>query len=237
MWREINGRAKLLLLLALVTAGHGQTKESKDQVNVNWLYGAYLPKDVPLTSLTGKQRFQLYLRQTYTTPGIYAKTVFFTIRDQSADSPPDWNRDAAGFVKRFASRQGQFIIQNSLQALGNAAVGWEPRYERCRCSGFWLRTRHAAVRNFVTYARDEESLRPQLMPYAAAYGAGAIAARWQPNNPSPTIRGYQAAITQVFVGVGSNWLGEFMPDILNKLRRKKQKTAGTAQPAGSPDRP
>jgi hypothetical protein len=224
MWRDAHCRAKILLLLALVTACHGQTKDSKDskdQVNVNWLYGAYVPKDVPLTSLTGKQRFQLYLRQTYTTPGIYAKTVFFVIRDQNADSPPDWDGGASGFVKRFASRQGQFIIQNSLQAVGNAAVGWEPRYERCRCEGFWSRTRHAAVRNFVTYARDEESLRPQLMPYAAAFGAAAIAARWQPNNPSPTVRGYQGAITQVFVGVGSNWLGEFMPDILNKLRRKK----------------
>jgi len=94
MWREVNWRARLLLLLALATACHGQTKEPKDQVNVNWLYGAYVPKDVPLAPLTGKQRFQLYLRQTYTTPGIYAKTVFFTLRDQSADSPPDWDRNA-----------------------------------------------------------------------------------------------------------------------------------------------
>lgn len=236
MWREVHWRGKLLLLLALVSACHGQTTESKDQINVNWFYGAYVPKDVPLIPLTGTQRFQLYLRHTYTTPGIYAKTAFFAIRDQSADSPPDWDGGAGGFFRRYASRQGQFIIQNSLQAAGLAAVGWEPRYERCRCDGFWSRTGHAVMRNFVTYAGDEKSLRPHLMPYAAAFGAGAIAALWQPNNPSPTVRGYQAAIIQIPVGIGANWLGEFMPDILNKVRRKKQKTAGGA-PAGSPDRP
>jgi hypothetical protein len=37
---------------------------------VNWIYGAYIPKDAPMQPLTGDQRFKLYLRQTYTTPGI-----------------------------------------------------------------------------------------------------------------------------------------------------------------------
>src|SRR6202167_5999768 len=44
---------------------------------VNWVYGAYIPKDAPIVPLTGKERFKLYLRQTYTTPGIYVKTGFF----------------------------------------------------------------------------------------------------------------------------------------------------------------
>ncbi len=32
---------------------------------VNWIYGAYIPKDAPLQPLTGEERFKLYLRQTY----------------------------------------------------------------------------------------------------------------------------------------------------------------------------
>src|ERR1700722_497476 len=39
------------------------------QLPVNWLYGAYIPKDAPLVALNGQQRFKLYIRQTYTTPG------------------------------------------------------------------------------------------------------------------------------------------------------------------------
>jgi hypothetical protein len=96
-------------------------------------------------------RWKLYLRQTYTTPGIYIKTLLFATHDQVIDSNPEWGDDFQGFVKRLGNRQVQFIIQNSVSSLGNGIAGWEPRYDRCRCDGFWPRTRHAVVRNFVTY--------------------------------------------------------------------------------------
>jgi hypothetical protein len=67
-----------------------------------------------------------------------------------------------GYAKRTASRYGQFVTQNALSAVGNTLLGFEPRYNRCQCTGFWPRTRHAFVRNFVTYDRTERHLRPQL---------------------------------------------------------------------------
>ncbi len=191
------------------------------QINVNWLYGSYIPKEVPLRSLDSHARFKLYVRQTYTTPGIYIKTTLFALRDQIKDRNPEWGSDLSGFGKRMADRQAQFIIQNSVISLGDAALGWEPRYDRCRCGGFWPRTRHAVVRNFVTYDRSEKSLRPQLMPYLGAFSASALATTWEPGNPSWQIRGYQAAITQVFIGTGINWIGEFGPEIGRILHRKK----------------
>jgi hypothetical protein len=221
----------LLLILAFrVTACLAQesaptapAKSSSDkQINVNWLYGSYVPKDVPLRSLSGHERFKLYIRQTYTTPGIYVKTTFFALRDQDADSNPEWGDGFGGFAKRFGNRQAQFIIQNSLTSLGNGLLGWEPRYDRCRCDRFWHRTRHAIVRNFVTYDRSEKSLRPQIMPYVGSFGASAIGTAWQAGNPRWEVRGYQAVITQFFVGMGINWLGEFAPDISRIFHRKKQ---------------
>ena len=89
---------------------------------VNWVYGAYLPKDAPIVPLTGKERFKLYLRQTYTTPGIYVKTGFFAIHDQVKETEPEWGDGVSGFAKRVASIQAGNVIQNSLTALGNAAV-------------------------------------------------------------------------------------------------------------------
>jgi hypothetical protein len=195
--------------------------QTAPQLNVNWLYGSYVPKDVPLEPLDGHQRFKLYLLQTYTTPGIYVKTTLFALRDQISDSNPQWGDGFEGFAKRLGSRQAQFIIQNSITSLGDGMLGWEPRYDRCRCDGFWPRTRHAILRNFVTYDRSEKSLRPQVMPFLGAFGSAAIATTWEPGNPRWEVRGYQAAITQVFVGVGINWLGEFAPEIVRILRKKK----------------
>jgi hypothetical protein len=191
------------------------------QLPVNWLYGAYIPKDVPLVALTGPERFKLYLRQTYTTPGIYIKTGFFAVHDQVHNTPPAWEDGFPGFAKRVGSNQATNIIQNSFTSLGQGIVGWEPRYDRCRCTGAGPRLRHAFIRNFITYDRSEQSIRPNIMPFASAFGAGAIGATWNPSNPTITVKGYQSVITQAWVGVIINSIGEFAPDIKKKLGRKK----------------
>jgi hypothetical protein len=59
------------------------------------------------------------------------------------------------------------------------------------------------------------------MPYVGAFGASALATQWEPGNPDWVIKGYQAAITQVFIGAGINWIGEFAPEITRVLKRKK----------------
>jgi hypothetical protein len=188
---------------------------------VNWLYGAYIPKDAPRVALTGKQRFKLYIRQTFTTPGIYVKTGFFLVHDQLQNTPSEWGDGFPGFVKRFGSNQATNIIQNSFTSLGQGIVGWEPRYDRCKCEGGWPRFRHAFARNFITYDRSEQSIRPNIMPFAAGFGAGMIAATWNPNHPTITVKGYQSVITQAWWGVASNVIGEFAPDVMKKLRRHK----------------
>jgi len=222
----------VLTLASLVTACFAQTGASSDpeqafgkQINVNWFYGSYIPRAVPLVSLNPPQRFQLYIRQTFTTPGIYIKTTLFALHDQITDSEPEWGSGFGGFVKCFGNRQIQFVLQNSVTSLGDGMLGWEPRYDRCRCDGVWPRTRQALVRNFVTYARTDKSLRPQLMPYLGTFSASALATTWEPGNASWQVRGYQAAITQVFIGAGMNWIGEFGPEI-GRVLHKRRKGSG-----------
>jgi hypothetical protein len=199
----------------------GSENTEGNQINVNWLYGSYVPKDVPLESLSTKMRWKLYVHQTYTTWGIYVKTTFFAVRDQAHNSYPEWGDGFGGFAKRFGSRQGEFIVQNSTIALGDGLSGWEPRFDRCRCSGFWPRTQHALIRNFVTYDRTEKSLRPQLFPYVGAFVGSVTATTWEPGHDEWQIKGYQAVITQVPVGMGINWIGEFAPEIFGVFHRHK----------------
>lgn len=97
--------------------------EEAQELPVNWLYGAYLPKEAPLAPLSNADRWHLYVRQSFTTPGIYIKTALFTIRDQVQVAPPGWSQDGEGFVKRAGTRYAQFLIQNSVTAVGNAMPG------------------------------------------------------------------------------------------------------------------
>ena len=197
-----------------------EEKAKSEQVNANWLYGAYLPNNVQRRPLTARERWRLYALQTFVSPGIYAKTTGFALYDHAADSQPAWGSDISGFVKRWGNRHAQFVIQNSVASLGNGLVGWDPRYDRCKCSGFWSRTGHATLRNFVTYGPTEDSFRPQLMPYLGAFAASAVATTWQPGRPLWQVRGYQAAITQIFVGAGNNVIAEFGAELGRMFRRR-----------------
>jgi len=56
--------------------------QSGQQLPVNWLYGAYVPTEAPLESLSDADRWKLYVRMSFTTPGITSKPAFlpFAIR-------------------------------------------------------------------------------------------------------------------------------------------------------------
>ena len=88
--RILAARMSTLPLLLLVPSCRAQEPSTGPETHVtsvdttlpvNWIYGAYIPKDAPIVPLTGDQRFKLYLRQTYSTPGIYVKTVLISIHD------------------------------------------------------------------------------------------------------------------------------------------------------------
>lgn len=230
----------LLLSCAGLCSAQDQLPNSPEidrdkQINVNWLYGTYLPKEVPLEPLNSDQRVQLYIRQTFTYWGIYMKTTAFALRDQVHHTHPEWGTGFGGFSKRLGTRQAEFVIQNSVTSLGDGLLGWEPRYDRCRCSGLWWRSRHAIVRNFVTYDRTEKSLRPQLFTYLGAFTGSVTTTTWQPGNPNWRVKGYQAAITQVPVGIAVNLLGEFAPDVVRIIFHKNKNKQPMSQ--ASPGKP
>lgn len=212
------------LIITLFTLScHAQqaVNEANQTIDVNWLYGAYVPKDVPLEPLSDPQRVRLYVAQSFTTPGIYIKTILFASGDQIHGTPAEWGGGVPGYGRRLGSRYGQYLIQNSLSSTGNAFLRYEPRYDRCSCTGFWPRTKHAFLRNFITYNHTEKDRRPQFALYAGALGSGAISSLWFPGKPKPWVEGYQSMITQAGWGLATNWIGEFAPQIARIVKRNK----------------
>ena len=157
-----------------------------------WIAGIYVGKNRKLVTLTAAERREIYLRQTLTTPEAYMKRMFAAGIDQARGVPYQWDDGWAGYAERFASREGQFIAANSLAALGNAKLGYEVRYDQCKCQGLWRRTRHAFIRNLVTYDRSEEHLHPQWALYGGAFGGGMIATAWKPSPKNAFTNGGRA---------------------------------------------
>ncbi len=181
-----------------------------------WITGEYVGRNRTLVTPTREEREVIYLRQTLLTPEAYMKRMFAAAIDQARGTPRQWPGGWGGYGERFASREGQFIAANSLAAYGNAKLGYEVRYDQCKCSGFWPRTKHAFIRNLVTYDRSEEHLRPQWALYGGAFGGGMISTAWKPGSHSPFAEGAQAAVEQVGWGTLLNFFTEFSREINRK---------------------
>jgi hypothetical protein len=201
---------------ATVRMGEAAMVRARDWES-RWLTGVYVSQGETMEPLTFAQRRDLYLQQTLTTPGAYAKRMFAAGVDQLRDNPPQWDDGWAGYAERLASREGQFISANTLAMLGNAALKYEPRYDQCGCSGFWRRSRHAIVRNFVTYNRSEQQLRPQLGLYAGAFGGGMISTAWKPDPHNVFVEGALGMAGQAGYGALWNFFLEFYSDVNRKL--------------------
>jgi hypothetical protein len=181
-----------------------------------WIAGEYLGRNRKLVSPTREQREEIYLRETLTTPEAYMKRMFAAGIDQARGTPWQWGGGWGGYGKRFASREGQFVSANTLAAFGNAKLGYEVRYDQCKCDGLWPRTRHAFIRNLVTYDRSEEHLRPQFALYGGAFAGGMISTTWKPGSHNAFAEGGQAAVEQIGWGTLLNFFTEFSREINRK---------------------
>jgi hypothetical protein len=181
-----------------------------------WITGEYVGRNRKLVSPTREQREVIYLRQTLTTPEAYMKRMFAAAIDQARGTPWQWGGGWGGYGKRFASREGQFVSANTLAAAGNAMLGYEVRYDQCKCQGLWPRTRHAFIRNLVTYDRSEEHLHPQWALYGGAFAGGMISTTWKPGSHSLFDEGGQAALEQIGWGTLLNFFTEFSREINRK---------------------
>jgi hypothetical protein len=186
-----------------------------------WLTGPFVGRTRDLVPLTAQQRREIYLQQTLATPGAYLKRMFAAGIDQARGAPAQWDDGWGGYTERFASREGQFIAANSLAALGNRVLQYEPRYDQCRCSGFRRRTRHAILRNFLTYNQSEQELRPQWALYGGSFAGGLISTAWKPHPRNAFAEGGRAMLGQAAYGVLLNFFTEFAGDINRKLGARK----------------
>jgi hypothetical protein len=178
------------------------------------IFGVYVGKNRKLVTMTRQQREEIYLHETLTTPEAYIKRMFAALIDQ-ARGVPSWQGGIGGYAERFASREGQFITANSLAALGNAKLGYEVRYDQCKCSGK-SRLRHAIMRNFLTYDRSEQELHPQWALYGGTFGGGMLATAWKPSPKNAFVNGGWAVLGQAGYGTLLNLVTEFSREINRK---------------------
>lgn len=171
----------------------------------------------PTRRLTRTDRWNLFLNDTYASPGAYAGLFAGAAVDQILHSPAKWDQDGNGYTRRFSSEYGQLAARNVIHDGLAGVTGLDPRYAPCHCGGLMHRSAHALEMTFTTYRQDGRVVlnMPQI---AGAYGSGMISTYWYPHRQfSPLVQGVQFGHEQmgeVFVG---NLVQEFGPGLKRSL--------------------
>ena len=205
---NLGSRIALWALLAVLTLG--TASDCAAQQGTTSTPGA--PGDVIPQALTGKERWNLYVNETFQSPWPYVVSLGAGLTYQALDYPSEWGGGLKGYGRRTASQYGGLLTQNTIHDGGAALLGYEPRYFSCRCRGLWRRTGHALEMSFLTYDQNGHK-RLDLPQLAGAYGGGVLTILWSPKRYTFQVQGIQTGHMQFGFVMGANVFEEFRPEL------------------------
>jgi len=136
----------------------------------------------------------------------------------AVNSPREWHRTFTGFGKRYAEREADVAISNSIEAGVGALWGEDPRYIPSGRKGVWPRVRWA-LQTVVLAPRKDGRLAPAWGRYSGNVFNNVIENRWLP----PSMTTWQQTTLRSGAGLvgrlGGNLWEEFWPDARRLLRR------------------
>jgi hypothetical protein len=134
------------------------------------------------------------------------------------NSPEEWGRTWKGVGQRYAEREADVAISNTLEGGLGALWGEDPRYIRSGRKGIWPRARYA-IKTVLLAQRPDGTLKPAWGRFAGNTLNNVIENAWLP--PSVTTPG-QTALRSAsgLLGrlVGNLW-DEFWPDVRKRIGR------------------
>lgn len=182
------------------------------------------PATPPLTAeayvpIAPAQRVEWIVDGTVGTRSLFVVGPLATVWQTGFDTPEEWGRGGTGMAKRYAHREADVAISNTIEAGLGALWGEDPRYIRSGRKGIWPRARYAMKTVFLAQRRDRR-LRPAWGRYAGNVFNNLIENTWLP--PSVTTPGQTALRSGLgFLGrLGGNAWEEFWPDVVRHFKKK-----------------
>ena len=183
--------------------------------------GTIQPGEDGFVPLTASQRTSLFFKGYLGSPLPYYESLATSGGQFIVGEPEGWPRTSAGYAQRAGTAVTLLVVEEGVHEAGDAALGLDPRYYRCRCSGLWRRTGHAFKMTFLAY----DSLghlhldTPRLV---GDYGGSMLVTSWYPSGYASLVQGVQMGHAQVGYDAGINLLREFTPELKRFLHRIKR---------------
>ena len=130
--------------------------------------------------------------------------------DQWQEAPPEWNSDATGYAKRWASEYAESAIGDTTKYAVARLFHHDPSFTRCECSGFARRLRHAVDSPFMARKRDGTRVLSAASLAGFLTGHVVSASTWYPA-PLGARDGLKHAATSLVSKIGVDVFKEFRP--------------------------
>jgi hypothetical protein len=170
-------------------------------------------------TLTGKERWNLYLRDAFWSPGVFFRAAGPALGAQLNNEPAAWGQGMEGYSKRFANRFGRFALQETYEAAGAALLQHEVRYVRSKRSGFLPRAAHALTANFVTYDRSGRRT-PHVARVGSVFAAEFTGSLWMPAGYRDASTAMRGVGMELGVSSAFNLVREFAPELKRIFTRR-----------------
>jgi hypothetical protein len=162
--------------------------------------------------LTGHERWERWIDEDGRSGALHADSLGTAIYNQTFAVPSAWNRSAGGFARRLGFSYGSNLIQNTMHESMAAAVGTDPRYFPCACTGLFHRGGHVLKMSFFTYTQSGH-LTLDMPQIGSIYGSSMIQTMWYPSHYTPLVQGVQSGhIEAGFIGT-EHLIQEFAPEL------------------------
>ena len=157
---------------------------------------------------THRERFDRYVKDTVGPLSLTRSAVSAGI-DQWSDSPEEWGQGMKGYGRRYASRFGRNLVQQSVTYGLDEAFGLDSEFKRSTDEGFGARVKHAFLETITS--RTKSGKRVLSAPRLAGVYTGAIVATetWYPERYSYK-DGLRMGTRGLITGFGINLVREFL---------------------------
>ena len=185
------------------------------------LAGPIQPGEAGFVPLTASQRSSLFFKGYLGSPLAYYESLATSSGQFMIDEPEGWPRTTAGYAERAGTAFTLLVVEEGVREAGDAALGLDPRYYRCRCTGVLHRSGHALKMTFLAYdsAGHLHLDTPRLV---GDYGGSMLVTTWYPARNAPLVQGVQMGHAQVGFDVGINLVREFTPELKRFLHHLKR---------------
>jgi hypothetical protein len=178
------------------------------------------PGDYGFVPLAAGQRASLFFRGYLASPASYLAMAASASANWIDGEPEGWGRTFGGYGKRAGTEFVLYTAQEAIHDAGDAALGLDPRYFACRCSGLLHRSGHVLKMTMLAYDGNG-NLHLDLPRFAGDYGSSMLVTTLYPSAYSPLVQGVKMGHVQIGLDAGVNLMREFRPEIKRLARALK----------------